>query len=128
MTAEFFDVEMQKMIHNNTANVNERNRRANPLTVAANMFNFESIPSIDLLKIITNVSPIHRNGAKIYPELENDSYHVAINILHDSLPKQPPYTNDQFDIDDIESQIICYENMSCKENIRLILKQENNKK
>ena len=69
------------------------------------MFNFESIPSIDLFKIITNVSPIHRNDVKIYLELEDDSYHVAINILHTSLikQKQQPYANDHFDIDDIES-------------------------
>jgi hypothetical protein len=125
MTTEFFDIEMQRTIVHNTININERKS----LSLVNHIFNFESIPSIqDCVKIILVKSPINNRASKIYPEIKTNQNHVAIDILPTSLPpKQQTYMNDHFDIDDVESQDICYENMSCRENIRLFFKEEEEK-
>jgi hypothetical protein len=120
MTTEFFDIEMQRMIVN-TANINERK----PFSLTNHIFNFESMPSIqDCIKIIMDKSPIINNrSAKIRPDVAVDKHHGVIDILH-TQQQQKRYADDHFDVDDVESQNICYENMSCRENIRRFLKEE----
>ena len=125
MTTEFFDIEMQRMIVH-TANINEINRRTYQFYLMNHIF--ESIPSIqDCVKTIIDKYPIINNrSAKICPELDIDSRHVAIDILQTlvSPPKQQKYMNDLFDNDDLESQRICYENMFCRENRKRFMKEE----
>jgi hypothetical protein len=115
---EFFDIEMQQMVVH-TVNINERNS----FSLTNHLFNFESIPSIqDCVKTILYKSPINNRSAKVSPEIKKD-YHVAIDTQTSVSNKKQEYVND-FDADDMESQQICYENMSCRENRRLFSNEE----